>query len=94
MLPALVPVTVILQLPLGERAHVVDENVPPPAPPMRYQEIPSPLTDPEKPLRVAVQVDADPEATGDGMHVRARLVLALTVRVAVAVLGRCVVSPP
>lgn len=82
------------QVPPDERVHDVDEKVADPAPPIWYQAIVSPETEPEKPVRVAVHVIEDPTATEVALHTFARLVLLLMVKVVVPELAVLLTSPP
>jgi len=81
------------QVPPDERVHDRDEKVADPSPPIWYQAIVSPETEPVKPVRVAVHVIEDPTATEVALHTFARLVLLLMVRVVVPELAVLLTSP-
>lgn len=82
------------QVPPDERVHDMDEKVADPSPPIWYQAIVSPETEPVKPVRVAVHVIEDPTATEVASHTFARLVLALMVKEVVPELAVLLTSPP
>jgi hypothetical protein len=87
-------VIVIEQVPPDERVQDVDEKVAEPLPPIWYQAIVSPETEPVKPVRVAVHVIEEPTATEVAEQTFARLVLALIVSWVVPELAVLLASPP